>query len=241
METLDLKSGENETAPNLILFKAVMDDTDYHDDENGKYYVQASYDLRNNSAKCQAPSDSSLCLLEIDEKSGEIVESTYTNFTAYKFNQASVSTDVMSFVEGAFGQCYQNATESSYSFARVNLITAEATFESCVDTLIVMDEWISSFSPDDSQFATASGNTESGQGQLLVVDTATGKTVLNADINKIGTMLGKVSGLVFSVIGELYLKLSFESITLARWCSFICQLRDLRIIQVLILALLFAG
>jgi hypothetical protein len=44
--------------------------------------------------------------------------------------------------------------------------TASASFIACMDRTIVMDEWISSFSRDHSEFCTASGNAESGQGSI---------------------------------------------------------------------------
>jgi hypothetical protein len=68
-----------------------------------------------------------------------------------------------------------------------------------MDSNIVMDEWISSFSADHSQFATASGNAESAEGQLLVADVQSGKTLQNVNLNSLGTKLGAASGL-FDVV-----------------------------------------
>jgi hypothetical protein len=60
---------------------------------------------------------------------------------------------------------------------------------------IVMDEWISTFSPDHAEFCTASGNAESGQGQILCADVQTGHTTFEMDSNAIGRALGGVDGL----------------------------------------------
>ena len=206
LETLYDDDGHNITAPQLILFKAIMDDSEYHDDARKLYYAQASYDLRNETARCQAPHDSSLCMIAIDETTGAVVTSTYTNYTVYKFNQGSPSSSaVLGFIEGFPERCYQNETESSYAFGTVDLSNpASPTFIACLDTNIVMDEWISTFSSDGSEFATASGDTEAN-GQLLVADTQSGKVKLNADISSLGKTLGSENGL-FLVLSIDYLE-----------------------------------
>ncbi len=62
-----------------------MDDVDFFHDSDNTFYVQMSYDLRNESARCQTPNGpSDLCLVAIDEQTGAIVRSTYTNYTVYK-------------------------------------------------------------------------------------------------------------------------------------------------------------
>ena len=204
METL-LADGRNQTAPNLLLYKAVMDDTDFFRDPAGLYYAQMSYDLRNESARCQAPERSSLCLVAIDETDGHIVRSTYTPYTVYKYAHASADpSNVLTFAENVSQSCYRNSTESSYAFARVNLTSAAVSLTACLDVDIVMDEWISAFSADGTEFATASGDASSGQGQLLVAEVASGAVKLNLDTNDIGKTLGSASGL-FLVLSIDYL------------------------------------
>ncbi len=77
----------------------------------------------------------------------------------------------------------------------MNLKTASAQFIACMDQTIVMDEWISTFSEDHQEFCTASGNAESGQGQVLCASTQTGKQTFQLDSNSIGRMLGGVNNL----------------------------------------------
>ena len=57
--------GKNQTSPNLVLFKGLMDDVDFFHDENDLFYVQMSYDLRNASARCVTPNGpQDLCLVK---------------------------------------------------------------------------------------------------------------------------------------------------------------------------------
>jgi hypothetical protein len=67
METLFL-DGNNQTSSNLVLFRALMDGTDFFHDSDDLFYVQMSYDLRNATARCVTPNGlSDICLVAIDE------------------------------------------------------------------------------------------------------------------------------------------------------------------------------
>jgi hypothetical protein len=84
----------------------------------------------------------------------------------------------------------------------LDLATAE--FEkgtvSCLahNTTVQMDEWISSFNPDATLFATASGDTEGQSAQIIVANVSTGKVVVNSKLPGLGIELGAFQRL-FSV------------------------------------------
>jgi hypothetical protein len=48
----------------------------------------------------------------------------------------------------------------TFSFAMLNLTTAQATVISCMNAVIGQGQWLSSFSKDGSVFVTASGDAE---------------------------------------------------------------------------------
>ncbi len=197
METIYL-DGTNQTSPNLVLFKALMDDVDFWHDSSNVLYVQMSYDLRNATARCQTPHNnpSDLCLVAIDEHSGAVLSSTYTPWAAYKYDAGSSSSSaVTALVQDGFPECFQPGTETGFAFATVNLHTANATLISCMNSTIVMDEWIASFSPDHTELCTASGDAESGRGQVLCASVKTGHKTLEFDSNAIGRALGGVNSL----------------------------------------------
>ncbi len=50
---------------------------------------------------------------------------------------------------------------------------------------------------DGTLFATGSGDAETGEGQLLVFNTANGKTTLNTDLSGLKTALKAADGLFF--------------------------------------------
>ena len=161
--------------------------------------------LESKNKRC-GPYDYSLCLLTLDSQTGALQSAVYTNYTVYKFSHVyegnkTSSNKVLSFVEGLTDRCKTPEYNISHSFATVDLDTAEATFISCMDKDIVMDQWISSFSNDETEFVTSSGNAESGEAQFLVVNVATGKKIKDLFINNLGKTLGSVSGLfqVFAV------------------------------------------
>jgi len=185
-------NGKYKSTQNLP-FKAIMDDSHYLDTTSNTYYVQASYDLR---AKPCAPAQSDECMLAIDTTTGSLTSAIWTNYTVYKYAQQTDSSgNILAWVYGFEGQC-KNPYDD-YAFATVNLPTAKATLLKCIqhNIIVVMDEWISSFSNDDTLFATGSGDAESGVPQLLVFDVATGQATVNTTLPGLDKALGANMGL----------------------------------------------
>jgi len=178
---------------NNLPFKAVMDDSHYLDTINNMYYVQASYDLRTNPC---APAQSDECLLAISTLTGNLTSSLWTNYTVYKYaQQMDSNSNILAWVDGFYSTC--NNPYNDYAFATVNLKTAKATLGNCIqhNVTVVMDEWISSFSNDDTLFATGSGDAESGEPQLLVFSVSTGKALVNSKLPGLAKALGASMGL----------------------------------------------
>jgi len=182
-----------------IPFKAMLDDSHFVDLDNHKFWIQASYDLRDASAAC-APKQSDECLLSIDSQTGALLSSVFTpNFTVYKYApQRNSDGTVLAWMNGFDSLC--NNPYDEFLFGYVNLEKATAEPIACIstDTVVDMDEWISSFSPDLTMMATGSGNAYAGQAQLLVFDTANAKTIINGRLSGLGNALGAYMGL-FSV------------------------------------------
>jgi len=170
-----------------------MDDTHYFEPTANVFYIQASYDLRDTPC---APDQSDMCLLTLDGTDGTLKAALWTNWTAYKYSQqASSDGNLLTFVEGFDSTCQD--PYNNFAFATVNLASASATLINCIshNATIDMDEWISSFSLDDSLMATASGDAEAGAAQLLVFDTKSGNSVLNTALTGLAQALGAAEGL----------------------------------------------
>lgn len=78
----------------------------------------------------------------------------------------------------------------------MNLEQAKATPIACMPQGVVdqEDPGVSSFSLDDSLLATASGDGDSGEAQLLILHTKTGKVLFNNKLEGLGDGLGSVKG-----------------------------------------------
>lgn len=125
-----------------------------------------------------------------------------------------------------------NDPYNEFLFASVNLAGAQATPIACIPTSAVdqEDEWyevnwfwfcccefplisdvrISSFSLDGSIFATASGDGDSGQAQLLVLDATNGRTIYNNALNGLGQALQSASG-VYWIWGVNFISASAKT------------------------------
>jgi hypothetical protein len=166
----------------IVPFKAILDDAHF-DDGKGSFFVQGSYDLRGAAERCGGANNATECLLRIDKASGALESSTPTpSWTAYKFSDARDSSGkVSAWVNGFDAECRDPYND--WAFGWIDLDTAQATLRACIshNVTVHMDEWIGSFSPDHSMFATASGDSEA-PAQLLVFDVAAGTTVLQSSL-----------------------------------------------------------
>lgn len=177
-----------------IPYRAVMDDTEYL--ANGTYWVQASHDTRPSSEWCDPHNDAAQCLIALDQKTGALLSSTFTNYTVYKFADApNANGTVLAFLFGFESLCRHPYED--FLFANVNLTSAEADPIACMprDVSIQEAEWISSFSPDRSMFATASGF--GSELQFLSLDARTGAALADTDLSGLAKTLGAAEGLVF--------------------------------------------
>jgi len=175
----DLNTEGEYTQQQLVPFKAMMDDSHYLDAEGESFWIQGSYDLRDNPC---APEDSDMCLLNLDGTTGALNSATYTNWTIYKYGPMLNTGEMLTWMEGFDSLCKHPYND--FLFAKVDLSTATATPIACITQSVTvdMDEWIASFSLDGSLFATGSGDAETAYPQLLVFDTSTGATTLNSTL-----------------------------------------------------------
>lgn len=77
----DLTPQGKYTAKQNIPFKAMMDDSHLYDEDAQVFWIQGSYDLRDQ--RC-APQDSDLCLLNLNSETGALNSAKWTNWTIYK-------------------------------------------------------------------------------------------------------------------------------------------------------------
>lgn len=104
----------------------------------------------------------------------------------YGIHNAPVAADgtVLAWVFGFQDKCKHPDPLNDFAFARVNLATGAATLVACMskEVSINTNPNTGAFSPDGSLFATGSGNSETGEVQLVVLDTATGAKVLDSQL-----------------------------------------------------------
>jgi len=195
---LDLPLDKEYFNMSLIPFKGDMDDTAHYDESTQMYYTQASYDQR--EKKC-APVDSDLCMLQINSKTGQLVDAVFTNWTMYHLYDGQVSrrpdgsVEMLGWIEGFPDLCKHPYND--FLFAQVNLHTGKARPVACLDHSVSIqeDEWIAAFTPDGTKLATASR--WSDDTQFLVLDTATGKALVQSSLKGISQKLGAKLGLFY--------------------------------------------
>merc|ERR1712137_561526 len=153
--------------------------------------------MGDSSQWCDPSNDASLCLLAIDTQTGELINSTLANsYTVYNYSPVPNSNGtILSF---AFG--YETLCKHPYEdFVFVNLNLTDATTEpiACIskNTTIQEEEWISSFSEDNSLFAQASAF--GSELQYLTFNTTNGATLVNSDLSGLAKELGAAEGLLF--------------------------------------------
>eukprot|EP01128_Nolandella_sp_AFSM9_P009347 TRINITY_DN5957_c0_g1_i1.p1 TRINITY_DN5957_c0_g1~~TRINITY_DN5957_c0_g1_i1.p1 ORF type:complete len:375 (+),score=80.63 TRINITY_DN5957_c0_g1_i1:260-1384(+) len=170
------KTGKFEWVKNGLPYKAVIDDAHYYDEQSGVVYSQFSYPLTQ-EAKCGTV-DSDLCLVGVSTTTGSFT-TVPTNYTIYDTVAGSLDTngEIFAFIEGFPSIC--KSSHGNFLYAKVNLKTGVATPVVCLAPDVVDQEgpWISSFSLDQTLWATSSGDADAGQSQLLVVDTKTGEPI----------------------------------------------------------------
>lgn len=179
------------TQQQLVPFKAAMTNVAFLD-TSGTYYFQGSYPLVSKWACSETQSDE--CLVALDAGTGDIISSVGPNsYTVYSFHStASQDGTVLAFVFGFEDKCKHPYND--FAFANVNLTSGEASFIACMDKSVSINTNpnVGNFSPDGKLFATGSGNSETGEVQLIVLDTATGAKVLDSTLPGLKTAL-KVS------------------------------------------------
>ena len=187
-------------------FKSVMTDARFLDAEAGVYYAQGSYPL-DASARCSAD-DTAECLFAIDAKTGKLLSSKpMPTFTVYKYEDAldGVAADgtVLAWGFGFQETCGKDL--NSFAFARVHLANATASLLGCIPKkdVVHFNPAMGGFSHDNSRFATASGNPEVGEMQLLVFDASKGATTLNTDLKGLPRALGASADAPFVAVWGL--------------------------------------
>lgn len=183
----------------LVPFKAVSDDTSFYNPATNTFSFQGSYDLR--PVTC-APEDDEECLITLDAATGTLVSAIYTpHYHVYRFSPRLDAGKSLSFVVGFNAACKNppTANATQYAFALVDPVTADSKLVSCVSASIIVQEgpWIGAFSPDNTMFATSSGNGDGDRTQFLVLDTASGAEIINAPLVGLAAALGAKMGLVF--------------------------------------------
>jgi len=185
--SMDALSGElnyGQTIP----YAVTMDDTHLFDSSSNSYYIQASYPLEN-SAECAGAGQSDLCLVSLD-LNGNILSSQFTNWTVYKWSdKVDANGYRLAWLDGFAELC--NDEYNDFLFAKVNVNTATAKPIACIpsNALVHEEEWIADFSADGSLFATGSGNGDSGEAQILVLNPTNGSVVVNGPLTGLGEAL----------------------------------------------------
>jgi len=173
-------------------FGSLSTSGNYNSVQNIPFKAMGSYDLRQQTC---APSDSDECLLALDATTGALVSAMWTNWTVYRYGPRLPSGELLCWMEGFDSLCQH--PYNNFLFAKVNLAGAKAAPVSCIpqEVTVNMDEWIASFSPDGSLFATGSGNTETGEPQLLIFDSSSGAVMLNSNLPGLASKLETYDGL----------------------------------------------
>ena len=177
-----------------VPFKAVTDDAHFLDVDAKRYYVQLSHDLR--SAPC-APGQADNCMCAIDVSSGALESCTFTNWTVYGYSPARQSSgSLVVWMYGFEERC--SDPYNDFLFAKLDPTLTAAVPIACIqhNATIDEDEWIESFSLDNTLFATGSGDAEAGRMQLLVFDIATGKAVVDTFLPGLAAALKSAEGMV---------------------------------------------
>jgi len=177
-----------------IPFKEMADDSHFFDEKKNIFYVQGGYDLRKLNERC-APVDSDECLLRIDANTGNMLSAKWVNFTVYKYaNYLNDDGTILGFLEGFEELC--DHPYDNFLFANVDLEKATAIPIKCIPKDVVIHEaqWISSFSKDNSLFATASGDAE-GESQLIIFESANANVKINNHLEGLGKALNAAEGL----------------------------------------------
>lgn len=182
----------------LVPFKALMDDVAAVDPASDTVAVQVAYDLRDPDKMCVPGQAEAQCLARFSQSSGALVSALPIAFTVYQYAGQPAVTNASAALAWAIGG-NPRCGENRYYFAEIDLVNASiARHVSCISPEVVvhMDEWIAAFSDDASLFATASGNSETGEIQLLTFDVQSGATVLNTNLTGLPEKLGAAQGIV---------------------------------------------
>lgn len=182
-----------------IPFKEAADDASYVNWDTGVFYFQAGYDLRDTPC---APVQSDECLLAINISTGALINATYTpQYDVYKYGRRQLPDGrVNAFMVGFNEFCTPGETNTTtYAFGQVNMRTAQAVPKACVsqDIVIQTDEWIASYSLDETLVATGSGNGDGDDPQLLVFNATSGSAIVNSQLHGLAKALRGDMGLVF--------------------------------------------
>lgn len=181
----------------IIPFKAGADDTSFVDWKRQTLAFQGSYDLR--PQPC-GPASSSQCLVTINTTNGALVSAVYTpSYQVFKFaRRHDPDGSVLAFTL-ADGCNASTGAPWTYQFRNIDMATAASKATVCLDPNLVIDEdqWVADFSTGDRLFATASGNGNGDDPQLLVLNVTSGATVLNSKLSGLAEALGAKMGLIF--------------------------------------------
>ena len=120
---------------------------------------------------------------------GELIHSKESvDFTVYAFSdQAPINGSVLVWIE-----IDEKVCEHTYGFANYHLKNGTIDFIACIPKKVVDDEMpnMAAFSSNDKFFATGSGNSETGDLQLLIFDAQTGEVKVNTDLPGLKKALG---------------------------------------------------
>lgn len=168
-----------------------MTNVAYLDADEGVYYIQASYPLEA-SAYCTAE-ETDQCMVGLDATTGDIVSNKLANNAeVYMWAPQTKDTSgsILAWVNGFDSECKHPYND--FAFARINPKTAESTLVACIPKSVTVhtNPNIAAFNADASLFATSSGNSETGEVQLLVFNTATGEVVLETALPGLKKALG---------------------------------------------------
>jgi hypothetical protein len=180
-------------------FRETADDARYVDRAHGVLYFQAAYDL--NNIGC-APQAFEQCMLAVNTTDGSLLSAKYSpqQYQVFKYGRGiNDGGSIVAFMEGFNSFCGVPANGSAVAFGSIHFVTAIATPTACVPQSIVIDtdDWIASYSHDESILATASGNGEGDPPQFVAFNVSTGVPLVNTQLTGLPAALGADMGLIF--------------------------------------------
>jgi len=178
-----------------IPFEGVFPNVNLYDPDTSEVLVQSSFSLQ--TEKCTENSVD-FCLLRLNSKSGYVDTAIASpEYLVYNFaNQNITKHAAFCFAQTSFCSSVRN---DSVGFGKIltslDSDTTNFTLTACVDESVSINSlvpYVSTFSPDSFKFVSATGNQDDSPEQFLVLDTQSGKQIVNFPLTGLSNALGGI-------------------------------------------------